>query len=194
MEFYNHKSASNTSGTRESAANAALALITPAAGPGQRVLIDEASVSIKAAAAGADINIYCRVQSAAISAYTYTDGTGVVSAITFSVGGINDLAVGSQFADDGTPGTFYAITAIDTTAGAETFTVASGASATLNGGAGKTFHVVQDVIGSAAARGAKVSLKVGLRSCKNGLARLDVDAGGAACVTVGTLPYRFGGA
>jgi hypothetical protein len=183
----NHKTAYNSSGTRESAANTAQTLTAPASGSNVSLHIDKVSAFIKGAAAGADIDVYCRVQCAEGSAYTYTDGTGVISAVTFTKGGINWVDVGDEVADDGAATTFQAITAVDKSAG--TFTIASGQSATFNGGAFKVFKVVQAVIGSGAARGEGIEINVNMSTVKNGKAMLDIDAGGALCVTVGNMPY-----
>lgn len=184
----NHKTAPNAASTRSSAANTAQVLTAPAPGAGLRLEIQKVSCSISAAAAGADIPVICRVQNAEGSAYTYNNGTGVISAITFTKGTINSVDVGDVIADDGAATTYTKITAVNKTTG--TITIASGLSATYNGGGFKIYKVVEDVIGNAAAVGEGIQMDVFLRTCLNGLAMLDIGAGGASCVTIANMPYR----
>jgi hypothetical protein len=182
-----HKTAYNASGTHASGANAAQILTAPAE-TGSRLHVDKISAFIKAAAAGNDINVYCRIQTAEGSAYTYTTGTGVVSAITFTKGSIQTVEVGDLAVDDGTTTTYQPITAVDKDAG--TFTIATGQGGTYNGGAFKIYRSVDAVIGSGAARGEGIELTVNMSTVLSGKAMLEIDAGGASCITVGNMPYR----
>jgi hypothetical protein len=183
-----NKTAYNASSTLESAANTAQILTAPAVDASSRIHVDKCSVFIKGAAAGGDIDIYCRIQTAEGTAYTYTTGTGVVSAITFTKGSIYTVDVGDLVVDDGTTTTYQPITAVSQSGG--TFTIATGVEATYNGGAFKIYKSVQAVIGSGAARGDGVEFTVDMSTCPNGKALLEIDAGGASCVTVGNMPYR----